>query len=1335
MRFFRFLVSAAIVLLSLPGCGTARAAETSDIYARENLMAWCIVPFDAAKRTPEERASMLEKLGLRRFAYDYRAEHIPQFDSEMEALQRHRIELTAWWFPGTLNEEARHILEVIKRHGVKPQLWVTGGGDGPVSAAAPGPYLNSEAIRLGPICEAAAALGLQVGLYNHGGWFGEPENQIAIIERLKQDGITNAGIVYNFHHGHSHLDRFTAMLERMKPYLIALNLNGMIRDGEAKGQKIVPLGQGEFDATLLKTLRASGWHGPVGILNHTDEDAETRLRDNLDGLDWLQKEIITPGSGGERPVPRSWKAPAQPSVPRQITGRDGRKRWRVPFGQGPEHGMTVEGHAYRELPVTVEIRARLMSKDRFNILAAADPKGSRAHWEIYSYAGSGNLCVYLPGYGGNFDSGISVTDAQWHDFGVVIESGRLRIYLDGELKKESALLLPRGGGAGGGLGIGRLAEGGIGCDGYIRQVRIRRGAHEPDPGLPWLESDPDTLGQWEFHVPPSAIAPRPAGFPYDAAPLEPDLWPHRDHPVNRERVYDFYAKQALHFRAQKPVPALLGEYPGLDGGTQGHWGNQTEDTWRDGRWNQMDCGPLMSGVFRTGGFSVGKGICVRLDEAHDWAACFDPLTAEFRALWRGGLVQFTDVRHGLMDGLRPAGEPVAMDAAFSSPSAPADIVWRGFYRHGTRTIFSYTLAGVDMLDGAWTENGRPRRLRAPAAEHPWREFTRGGPARWPRVLETRGVKGTPSSGWPYALDTLTLPFDNPWRSLFFIGGHDFFANGDLALCTMTGDVWTATGVNESLDKLRWRRIAAGLHQPLGLIIVDDKICVLGRDQITRLHDLNGDGEADFYECVSNRFTTPEGGHDYICGLERDAAGRFYTASGNEGILRITEGGPVEVLATGFRNPDGLGLAPDGTLTVPVSEGEWTPCSAIMQIQEGGFYGYPGSRPPPSVATLPSLVNLPRGIDNSAGAQTWVPDDRWGPLRGQMIHLSYGTGTHHLVLRENVGGHWQGAVVPLPGDFASGAHRGRFNPRDGHLYVSGMTGWGTYTPADGSLQRIRYTGGSAHLPVACEARDNGVLLTFSEPLDSSAAEAAAHFAQCWTYRYGSSYGSPEFSVRWPGVPGHDSLRITSAHLLEDRRRLFLEIPQLQPAPQVHLLVQPQPGIFRELFLTVHRLGPPYTEFPGYQLVAKAPPEDDDFGGEMLTVATARNPYAAGPPGRPLRIKASGGLRFATRELTARVGERLSLTLENPDVLPHNWVLLRPGSVERTGDLVNKLITDPDGFARHYVPDTSDVLAWTDMVNAGARFTIHFDAPSIPGNYPYICTFPGHWMLMKGILKVE
>lgn len=293
----------------------APVLPASSIFARSNLVAWCIVPFDAKKRGPEERAAMLEKLGIPALAYDYRAEHIPTFDAEMEALKRHRIRLLAWWFPTEFNDEARGILAVLKRHDLRGvQLWVTGGGEAVKTPEEQRARVEAEVVRLRPIAEAAREVSGGVALYNHGGWFGQPDNQIAIVQRLRAGGVTNVGIVYNLHHGHEHLEGFAGLLRRMQPCLLALNLNGMVREGDRRGKKILPIGQGELDLDLLRTIRDSGWRGPVGILNHTDEDAEARLRDNLEGLDWLVRRLEGKPAG-PKPNPRSWREPVRAPAP------------------------------------------------------------------------------------------------------------------------------------------------------------------------------------------------------------------------------------------------------------------------------------------------------------------------------------------------------------------------------------------------------------------------------------------------------------------------------------------------------------------------------------------------------------------------------------------------------------------------------------------------------------------------------------------------------------------------------------------------------------------------------------------------------------------------------------------------------------------------------------------------------------------------------------------------------------------------------------------------------------------------------------------------------------
>lgn len=277
------------------------AASASDPWDRSQLVAWCIVPYDAKKRDSESRAAMLEGLGIRFFAYDWRAVHVPTFDQEVEACARRGIKIVAWWFPTKLDENARRILETVERQGIHPQLWVTGSGTIAKSAEEQAQTLSRELERLRPILIAARKVGCQVGLYNHGGWFGEPENQVLLVERLRAEGFSDAGLVYNFHHAHEHVARFAQVWPLLKPYVLAVNLNGMAAGEFNRGKKILPVGEGENEEAMMAVIGKSGWRGRVGILNHDETvDAEIGLEKNRAGFDRVVTRLRAQrGSGGK----------------------------------------------------------------------------------------------------------------------------------------------------------------------------------------------------------------------------------------------------------------------------------------------------------------------------------------------------------------------------------------------------------------------------------------------------------------------------------------------------------------------------------------------------------------------------------------------------------------------------------------------------------------------------------------------------------------------------------------------------------------------------------------------------------------------------------------------------------------------------------------------------------------------------------------------------------------------------------------------------------------------------------------------------------------------------
>ncbi len=457
-----------------------------------------------------------------------------------------------------------------------------------------------------------------------------------------------------------------------------------------------------------------------------------------------------------------------------------------------------------------------------------------------------------------------------------------------------------------------------------------------------------------------------------------------------------------------------------------------------------------------------------------------------------------------------------------------------------------------------------------------------GQLRWGQPLITQGELAPDNK--PYVIDTLTIPYQNRHKALFFCSGVDFLANGDIALCTVHGDVWLVKGADASLKNLRWHRFATGLYHPLGLKVIGGVIHVLERGQITILHDQNQDGEADWHECLTNAWHTGPGEHAYDSNLETDAQGRFYFFKTGDAelphggcLLRCkADGSGMEVYSTGFRHPMALSVSPTGQVTGSDQEGNWIPSTRIDYFQQGGFYGFMPAHHrsvAPKTFDLP-LCWVPRTLCNSAGGHSWMPDGKFGPLGGQLLHLSFGRCRIQYVLPpQKVEGIKQSGAIDLGLKFLSGIMRGRCNPHDGHFYVCGMNGWQTAAVRDGCLQRVRYTGQPAQLPVALSAHANGLVIQISEPLDPKTASDPQRFGLAqWNYRYSGEYGSKRWSVTSPNREGADSIAIQSATLLPDGKTIFLNVPNLRPAMQCQLTydlrTKSGEGFTGDLYHTVH-----------------------------------------------------------------------------------------------------------------------------------------------------------------------
>jgi sugar phosphate isomerase/epimerase len=291
MKKLTFMIIASILFLFFMQCSPAIQTQEDQamIFDRENLIAWCIIPFDAAQRNPLQRAMMLNQLGITRLAWDWRMEHIPLLEEEINTLRDHNIELSAVWFwiDNNLEEgllpHQEQILQTLHDTGTRTTLWVC-FHDNYFENLSQQEKIDLAVRNLSILNNRASDIGCRIALYNHMHWFGEPENQVQIIKAIGSDNI---GIVYNFHHGHHHVENFGEMLQIMMPHLWTININGMNPDGP----KILDVGQGEHEAAMIRTILASGYSGDIGIIGHTEgEDIEHVLRRNLLGLEEILED-------------------------------------------------------------------------------------------------------------------------------------------------------------------------------------------------------------------------------------------------------------------------------------------------------------------------------------------------------------------------------------------------------------------------------------------------------------------------------------------------------------------------------------------------------------------------------------------------------------------------------------------------------------------------------------------------------------------------------------------------------------------------------------------------------------------------------------------------------------------------------------------------------------------------------------------------------------------------------------------------------------------------------------------------------------------------------------
>lgn len=222
------------------------------------------------------------------------------------------------------------------------------------------------------------------------------------------------------------------------------------------------------------------------------------------------------------------------------------------------------------------------------------------------------------------------------------------------------------------------------------------------------------------------------------------------------------------------------------------------------------------------------------------------------------------------------------------------------------------------------------------------------PARRWKTSVKAGAVIPPAKDAPWVFDDLPLPMPNPWKRNVRPADLEFYADGRAAVLTFDGDVWIVDGLGS--DAAMWTRFASGLHEPQSLCIVGEVIHVFDRNGIVKLHDTDGNGEADWHENFCNAVAQSAETRNYPMDMIATRHGGFYLALGgqigttigkyNGVVVKIApDGRSFQVIASGFRQPY-LGYDVEtGLLTASDQQGNWKPATPIYRVEEGRYFGF------------------------------------------------------------------------------------------------------------------------------------------------------------------------------------------------------------------------------------------------------------------------------------------------------------------------------------------------------------------------------------------------------------
>lgn len=379
-------------------------------------------------------------------------------------------------------------------------------------------------------------------------------------------------------------------------------------------------------------------------------------------------------------------------------------------------------------------------------------------------------------------------------------------------------------------------------------------------------------------------------------------------------------------------------------------------------------------------------------------------------------------------------------------------------------------------------------------------------------------------------------------------------DGRIAVGTRRGEILLFNGLDDEHPRPRVGKFASGLDEVFGLAWRDGAFYATHATEVTRITDSDGDGRADRYDTVSDKWGF-ENYHEFAFGSQFDAEGNLYVALGlsesyyskakfRGWALKITPDGTTLPLCSGLRSPLGVGSNESGEMFYVESQGPWNGSCSLKHLKPGGFMGHPASFNWYPFATnmgaAPVMPNTPSRLETERErVKELVPyavvfpykkmgrsisafevnrsGGKFGPFENQLFLGDYTLSILMRATTELVNGGWQGACYPFREGLGTGILAVHFTPR-GRLVAGGTNrGWPVRGMKDNLLQRLDWTGRLPFEILDIRARPDGFVVRFTRPVDASvAARPASYDLQTYTHIYQQEYGSPEVDHTQPNI---------------------------------------------------------------------------------------------------------------------------------------------------------------------------------------------------------------------------